>query len=212
MTKRGGPKCGGKLHGRDGTCTLPAGWGTDHRGYGRCRKHLGNAPTVAKAAERERLNHEAAAALAALDVPPVHDPLTELQRLAGQVIAWKNAMAEKVNELADLRYEGDLHGEQLRAEVALWERAMDRCERVLVAMAKLNLDERLVRISEEQARIVTGVILGAFADIGLPQEMSDAIRPAIARRLRLAGEGSPEAYKLGPPRRRVTGVAEAPGR
>ena len=55
MTKRGGPKCGGKLHGRDGTCTLPAGWGTDHKGFGRCRKHLGNAPTVAKAAKAEQL-------------------------------------------------------------------------------------------------------------------------------------------------------------
>jgi len=70
MAKRMGPFCGGKLHGRDGTCTLPPGWGTDHKGYGRCRKHLGNTPTVAKAAERQTLDEQAADALARLDVSP----------------------------------------------------------------------------------------------------------------------------------------------
>ncbi|HUY44549.1 MAG TPA: hypothetical protein VMV92_02295 [Streptosporangiaceae bacterium] len=40
-----------------------------------------------KAAERERLDQEAAEPLAAPDVPPVEDPLTELQKLAGQVVA-----------------------------------------------------------------------------------------------------------------------------
>jgi len=63
---------------------------------------------------------------------------------------------------------------------------MDRCERVLVAMVRLKLDERLVKLSEAQARIVTEVILGAFADIGLSRELQEAVRPAIARRLRLA--------------------------
>ena len=84
MTERGGPKCGGKLHGRDGRCNLPAGWGTDHPGVGQCRKHLGNTPTVAKGAREEALNQKAAAELARLDVLPVTDPLAELAKLAGQ--------------------------------------------------------------------------------------------------------------------------------
>lgn len=33
---------------------------------------------------------------------------------------------------------------------------------------------------------MTAAILGAFADIGLSREQQDAVRPAIARRLRLA--------------------------
>jgi hypothetical protein len=184
MTGRGGPKCGGKLHGRDGTCELPAGWGTSHKGWGRCRKHLGNAPTVAKAAERDRLEHEAREALAVLDMQPVDDPLTELQKLAGQVLAWKNAIGRMVNELESIRYRGEF-GEQLRSEVALFERAMDRCERVLVAMARLNIDERLVKITEAQGKLVTEVVLAAFRDVGLSREMQDAVRPAIARHLRL---------------------------
>ncbi|MGH3259650.1 MAG: hypothetical protein ACRDOU_30340 [Streptosporangiaceae bacterium] len=58
-------------------------------------------------------------------------------------------------------------------------------ERVLVAMARLGLDERLVKISEAQGKLITGVILGAFADVGLSHEMQQAVRPAMARRLRL---------------------------
>jgi hypothetical protein len=51
--------------------------------------------------------------------------------------------------------------------------ALDRCERILVAMARLNIDERLVRISERQGKLVTEVTLGAFCDIGLRREIAD---------------------------------------
>lgn len=188
MTNRGGPKCGGKLHGRDGTCELPAGWGTEHKGYGRCRKHLGNSPNVARAAERERLEHEVRAELARLAVQPVDNPLLELQKLAGQVLAWKDALGHMVNELTSIRYQDEHGGEQLRSEVTLFERAMDRCERVLVAMARLNIDERLVKISEAQARVINEVLRAALSEIGLDGATQDAVRPVIARHLRLAAE------------------------
>jgi hypothetical protein len=185
MTKRGGPKCGGKLHGQAGTCQLPAGWGTDHKGYGRCRKHLGNSPTVARAAERERVEHEVRAELARLDVVPVDNPLEELQKLAGRVLAWEKVIGGLVNGLSAIRYESEHGGEQLRAEVALLERAMDRCERVLVAMARLNVDERLVRVSEKQAAQVVDVLKGALDDLGIDRN-EEEVRTVMARRLRLA--------------------------
>ncbi len=134
--------------------------------------------------------------LAQLTVRPVDNPLEELQRLAGRVLAWERVIGELVNELDSVRYETEF-GEQLRSEVALLERAMDRCERILVAMARLNLDERLVKISEAQAKLVTGVILGAFVNIGLSRELQDALRPAIARRLRLAA-AEERQRELGP--------------
>jgi hypothetical protein len=196
MTKRDGPKCGGKLHGRDGTCELPAGWGTTHKGFGRCRKHLGNAPTVAWAAERERVEAQARAELARLDVVPVSNPLEELQKLAGQVLAWKDAIARMVNDLTGIRYEDEHGGEQLRSEVALFERAMDRCERVLVAMARLNIDERLIKITEAQARIVNEVLRGALDDLGIDRK-DEEVRKAMARRLRLVAAQERPAVTAG---------------
>jgi hypothetical protein len=41
--------------------------------------------------------------LVPLGVLPVQDPLTELQILAGEMKAWKEAIGEKVNALASLR-------------------------------------------------------------------------------------------------------------
>jgi hypothetical protein len=168
-----------------GPCTQPAGWGTDHVGHGRCKLHGGRTPTVAKGAAESALEEQARTELAKLDVRPVENPLTELQLLAGQAVAWKNTVAGLVNRLGSLRYEGE-SGEQLRAEVGLWERALDRCEKVLTAMARLDIDERLVKISEHQGKLVTAAIMAAFVDIGLSHEMQQALRPAIARHLRLA--------------------------
>jgi hypothetical protein len=184
MTKRDGPKCGAKLHGREGACSLPAGWGTNHKGYGRCRKHLGNSPNVARAAERERVEQEVRAELARLDVAPVDNPLEELQRLAGRVLAWEEVIGEKVNELTAIRYTDEHGAEQLRAEVALLERAMDRCERVLVAMARLNIDERLARVTARQASLVNDVLKGALDDLGIDRS-EEEVRKVMARRLRL---------------------------
>lgn len=196
MTKRDGPKCGGKLHGRAGTCQLPAGWGTEHAGYGRCRKHLGNAPTVARAAERERIEAETRVELARLDVVPVDNPLGELQKLAGQVLAWRDALAGRVNSLTDIRFRDEHGGEQLRSEVVLFERAMDRCERVLVAMARLNIDERLVKITLEQARLTNEVLKGALDDLGIDRHDGE-VRKVMARRLRMVAEQQ-ERRALGP--------------
>lgn len=79
---------------------------------------------------------------------PVDNPLEELQALAGRVLAWERAIGELVNGLSEIRYESEHGGEQFRVEVALLERAMDRCERVMVAMARRL---RLVAAQERQA-------------------------------------------------------------
>lgn len=153
-----------------------------------CHAHGGRAKQVkAKAAERvteERVR----AALARIDVDPITDPLSELSKIAGQVVAWKDTIADKVNELTSLRYSTE-GGEQLRAEVALFERALDRCEKFLSSMARLNIDERLARISERQADIIIKAITATLAERGLSVEEQAEARRDVARRLRVASSG-----------------------
>lgn len=38
------PKCGATKKQDEGTCELPAGWGTDHPGVGNCKLHGGSTP------------------------------------------------------------------------------------------------------------------------------------------------------------------------
>lgn len=164
----------------DQLCRRPAGWGTDHPGAGRCKLHGGRSQN----GNAYGLRMAAAAELAKLDVSPVHDPLAELARLAGQACAWRDAIAQKVNELTELRFTDDKRAEQLRSEVALFERALDRCNVVLSSMARLNIDERLAKITERQADLVENAVTAAILAAELTAAQSVALQKALDDQLR----------------------------
>lgn len=169
--------------------------GTSKRSQKRCKRaailggtvcsiHGGKSPRAVAAAAERVLDGQVRAELARLETDPVEDPLRELQRLAGQVLAWKDALGHRVNELTSIRYTSETGGEQLRAEVALFERAMDRCATVLTAMARLNIDERLARITERQIEVCYGALVAALGGIGLTVEQQREARALFARHLR----------------------------
>jgi len=153
-----------------------------------CRFH-GGASKQARAAAARRvaeaeLTEQTRRALAVLDVAPVDNPLTALSELAGQVVAWKDALAARVNELERIRFTDDKGAEQLRAEVALYERAMDRCINVLATIGRLKIDERLAAISEKQADLVITAIEAALAYAGITGEQAADAKKVAARHLR----------------------------
>jgi len=55
-----------------------------------------------------------------------------------------------VNALTSIRYEDMKSAEQLRSEVALYERAMDRTARLLETMVKLDFEKRMLALNEAQ--------------------------------------------------------------
>jgi len=185
MGKSKGPYCGGKLRHRDGTCERDAGAGTDHLGYGRCSWHGGCSPTGSQSAAEQRIEAEAERLLYQHDAPAVTDHLEALQRLAGRVLAMEQFIGEKVNELRSLRYGSEAGGEQLRAEVAVLERAMDRAGRLLVDIAKLNIEERLATVTEQQVTLVRDALAAQLAAAGLPAEQQRDIMTGVGRRLRI---------------------------
>lgn len=152
-----------------------------------CWAHGGQLPRIRAKAAANVAEGKALATLARLDVQPVADPLEQLALLAGQVLAWRDVMAEKVNALTSLRYEAvgeNGTGEQLRAEVALWERALDRCERVLVNIARLDLGAKMARISEAHLGLMEHALAAALGEAGIDLDAADRARNAFARHLR----------------------------
>lgn len=151
-----------------------------------CRYHGGNARQVRRKAAERAAETDLRQVLARLDVAPVDDPLTEMSRLAGQVVAFKDKCAELVNQLEDrIRYEDVKGSEQMRSEVALWERALDRCNTVLGTMARLKIDERLAAISEKQADAILAAIDAALDAVNVPRDLRPDARKAAARHLRV---------------------------
>ena len=68
----------------------------------------------------------------------------------------------------------------MRSELLLWERALDRCTNVLVAMAKLRIDERLAAIEERKTELVAAAVREALARSGAtPEQQLEAKRHVV---------------------------------
>lgn len=181
-------KCGAKTRQEQSAefCGRPAGWGTDHVGYGPCKLHSGNTKSQRAIAAKLKADHEARTLLADLQVEPVDDPLTALSQLAGQIVAWQKAVAALVNKLGEdsIRYEGNTGAEQLRAEIGMYERAMDRAGKVLADIARLDIDARLARIEEEKARVLMEAVQAGLQAISVTPEQAATVKKVMARHLR----------------------------
>lgn len=195
-SRRGGhdgkPLCGAKTRG-DGTCTQVAGWGTDHLHFGPCKLHGGRTPTVSRGAERQRVEAEARILFdkIAPDVIPVDNPLEAYAQFAGRVMAWLALMDSLLDDLDAPRYRGAT-AEQVRGEVQLFERAMGLANTVLGTYAKLNIDERLARVTEKQADVVLSAIDAMLSHLGIFGPAAADAKRVAARHLR-ALPASPEA-------------------
>jgi hypothetical protein len=152
-----------------------------------CKTHGGSAPQVRAKAAQNLATQAARRAFGRLqDVStPVEDPLTELQKLAGDVVAWKDYLAGKIADIERLSYDSETTGEQIRGEVQLWERALDRCNTVLATCARLDIDARLAAIREKQADAVIAAIEAALDAVGVPAEQRPAAKRAAATHLRV---------------------------
>ena len=145
--------------------------------------HLGEQaqPVIAEA----KLQQQAAKLLYQRDATPVTDPLSALQRLAGRAAAWEDIIGEKVNEMRSIRYSTEEGGEQLRAEIAVMERAMDRLGRLLVDIAKLNIEERLAGIRKQTADMLERAFDAGLEASGASFEGKAKGRDAFHRHLKV---------------------------
>lgn len=195
--------CGVPRRQGDGApCHKSAGWGTDHKGIGPCRLHGGNFANVAKAAERKRAEAEMRQVLAGLgESRPVANPLLALRQLAGEVLLLKDMLRGMVERLGSLRYDG-LAGEQVRGEVQLYERALDRAAKVLVDIGRLNIDARLVAITQQQADVVVAALRAGLDAAGISgREQRDRANEAVAAELRKHRENTVATVTALPARR-----------
>lgn len=188
----------------NGLCHRTAGWGTDHVGVGKCKLHFGNTKQSRVAGAEALLEKRARKELGQLnaEAEPIGNPLEELARLAGEAVRWKNIVAAHVAELRSLRYAvhssvdcpacgnnftpqvpvGD--SEQIRGEVILYERALKEAASIVIAIGRLNIEDRLVSIEESKAAIVVKAVEAALIKAGVPQEKRDAARAVAGAEIR----------------------------
>jgi hypothetical protein len=155
-----------------------------------CRFH-GGSIQVTKDAAAERLRTQAIeadlkATLAHIGIKGVDNPYEEMARLASEAIAFKDALAARVNALeTSIRYEATGAGtEQLRAEVALYERALDRTGKFLDSLVRSGFEERRVRIDEQTGAQVAAVLQRILAALQLTPQQQAIVGEVVPRELR----------------------------
>ncbi len=169
-----------------GRCTQAAGWGTEHPGIGACKLHGGCTPNHRKAAELARVEREAARQLRAEGYEPTVNAVEELLSLGAEVTALKDVLRGRVAALSDPEWvtTSKLAVEDVRAVVRAYERALDRCERTLTNMLRLDLEARQVTLAEHQGELIVQIIEASLATMGASVH-AETFRKAFAEQLRL---------------------------
>lgn len=182
--------CGAKTR-KGGTCKRPAGWGTSHVGYKTCKLHGGSMPTHVKSAQ----NEQALEAVQKYALPIKTDPhealIDELERTAGW-IAFLNEQVQALDSESDmLRLKGG--GKDGIPEVVpdTWIQMLNNERAHFVHVAKtciaVGIEERRVKIAEQQGELIAGLVRGLLEDLNIP--ITDEVRKVVRNRLTLIQGG-----------------------
>jgi hypothetical protein len=157
-----------------------------------CRTHGGSTGHIKRAAAQRmseaRRRAEAAMFLKKQGIPQIEDPLEEMLVLASEATAYREVFRGHLDKLLladEVRYEHRA-GEQLRAEVALWERAAERCLKIYEAITRLGIAERQTRIREAELMIIAEGIREILRRLELtPEQKRTAVHvvPEVLREL-----------------------------
>lgn len=181
--------CPAKKKNGPGTCGHQAGWGTDHPGFGPCRYHGGNTTAHKIKAARDKAEMELRVAeqgariqLGREGLVPISNPIKELQGLAAEVVNLKRILGDQVERLQDWDYSDRDGKREVQAVLLAYERALDRSDRILTNMARLNLDEKALALDEQNANLLFQILTAVFGsrDVGLTKAQKDAAWEVVA--------------------------------
>jgi hypothetical protein len=194
--KSGGGRCGARRK-SGGTCQYRAGWGTGHPGVGRCKFHGGASPQAEVSGAVQLARREALVMGGPLDMEP-HEALLECIRIAAGEVRYAS---ERIAELEEsdavgpvvstrpLKYEKGAESiservfEEGAPAVHIWievrHRAMDRLVNYSKIAIAAGIEERRVRIAEQQGNLLAQAIRGILEELGVANRPEV---PTIVRR------------------------------
>ena len=128
-------------------CKQPAGWGTNHVGYGACKLHGGALPSSVRSAARKKLTAEIDGQLHTETIQPIHDPAKQIQLVVGEQVAFLNLARAKLETITDQwEYQNPISGtEEIRAAIHVYERALERAEKGLANLIRLGIETKIAR-------------------------------------------------------------------
>lgn len=149
-----GKHCGAKN--RHGTrCTLAKGYGTDHRGRGRCKFHGGSTPNARRGARREA----ARAILTELAVPIPTNPLQLLSDLVDQANGMVKTAARLLREVDK---KTALTSDDAEIRIRLLRETMLEAGRLAKMASEAVNEDTLVQISVRTGELIHRALTAAL--------------------------------------------------
>lgn len=165
-----GAECGAsKSDGKK--CKYPAGYGTDHLGYGPCKRHFGATPAMTKVGFREM----AKAMGDPIHVHPADAMAATIAATAGHVAWLENKVGGfRFKELTKLDEDG-VETEQFMTpnQEAWWKIYQEERDKLIkyseIAL-RAGLAERAVRLAERQGELMALAVERILGQLGLTDE------------------------------------------
>ena len=165
-----------------------------------CRYHGGNTPQALAAADKRRRLYEATQAAEKLGTPidttPEQAILDEISRAAGMV-AYYQAQVETIAETDTTRLvygvtkssDGPLGTTTTKEAstniwIQLWNQERDRLARVSLEAVKVGIEQRRVKLAEDQGALVAAVVRRVLDRLNLTAEQAALIPTIVPEELR----------------------------
>lgn len=189
-------RCGAKTR-AGGRCQRASGWGTGHSGVGRCKFHGGASPQAEVGGAIALARQEAVVMGRPLAMEP-HEALLECIRIAAGEVAYASERIAALEETdavgpvittrplkhekgAESRTER-VHEEgepRLHIWIVVRQRAMDRLVNYSKIALNAGVEERRVRLAEQQGALIAGAIRRILESLGVANHPQ---APAVVRR------------------------------
>lgn len=188
-----GAKCGAISTRTHVACKKPAGFGTDHQGYGRCKHHGGSTQSGVIAAEKQRLTIHRQMFGDAEVIDPGQSLLEEVYRGRAFIRFLEGLLVSHgINQDAgidpgQLLVEITEDGYKARAWVAVWQKEREMHARACKMALDAGIAERQVRMMEQFADAIGDLVYGLIADLGMDPE-DPKVRHIARKRLTSMGQ------------------------
>lgn len=165
-----------------------------------CHKHGGSAPQVRAKAAARIAEHQARYAAEKLAVPidttPEQALIDEVKRAAGMVAFYQARIEEidaddrdslvwgKTKEDMSGEFPGPTYEAVPNVWLQLWNQERDRLTRVATAAIKAGIEERRVKLAEQEGALVAAVIRRILDQLGLTPEQVALVPVIVPKELR----------------------------
>lgn len=111
--------------------------------------------------------------------------LEKMLEALDRVLAFEEFSGKQMAKIdpSDWRFLDRTGSEQLRSEVQIYERAMERTARVLKDISKMALQEKIIGLGKAQTELMVRILMSTVTEIGLDVHQIDHAKAVLLKKL-----------------------------